>query len=52
MVDATFPRSCARARRRWIATRFLADPARIGCGIVRRPASAVRTITVYFASTI
>jgi hypothetical protein len=36
------------------ATRSLADPTRIGCEIVRRSASAVRTITttVYFTSTI
>jgi hypothetical protein len=54
MVDAKFPRPCSHARRRWIATRFLADPTRIGCGIARRPASAVRTITatVYFTSAI
>jgi hypothetical protein len=54
MVDAKFPRPCSHAVRRWIATRSLADPARIGCGIARRPASTRRTITttVYFASTI
>jgi hypothetical protein len=54
MVDAKFARPCSHARRRWIATRFLADPTRIGCGIARRPASTVRTITTtrYFASTI
>jgi hypothetical protein len=54
MVDASFTRPCSRARRRWIATRSLADPTRIGCEIVRRPASAVRTITTtpHLASTI
>jgi hypothetical protein len=54
MIDAKFPRPCSPARRRWIATRCLADPTRIGFDIARRPASAVRatTTTVYSASTI
>jgi hypothetical protein len=45
MADAGFPRPCSHARRRWIATRFPADPTRIGCEIARRPAPAVRAIT-------
>jgi len=54
MVDAKFARSCSHAVRRWIATRFLADPTRIGRAIARRPASTRRTTTTtrYFASTI
>jgi hypothetical protein len=34
--------------RRWIATRPLADPTRIGCAAARRPASTRRTITTTF----
>jgi hypothetical protein len=54
MVDAKFPRRVLTRRAALIATRFLADPTRIGCGTARRSASTRRTITttVYFASTI
>jgi hypothetical protein len=54
MVDAKFARPCSHAVRRWIATRQLADPTRIGCAVARRPASTRRTITTTldFASTI
>jgi hypothetical protein len=52
MVDAKFTRPCSHAARRWITTRSLDDPTRIACGIVRRPASALRTTTLDFASTI
>jgi hypothetical protein len=54
MIEATFPRACSHARRRWIATRPLADPTRISRAVARRPASTVRAITptVYVASTI
>jgi hypothetical protein len=54
MVDATFARPCSHAVRRWIATRSLADPTRIGREIVRPPASTRRTITTTLdaASTI
>jgi hypothetical protein len=54
MADAKFSRPCPHAGRRWIATRQLADPTRIGCATARRPASARRaaTTTIDFASTI
>jgi hypothetical protein len=54
MVDAKFVRRVLARRTAPDATRRLADPTRIGCAIVRRPASIQRTITTTlgFASTI
>jgi hypothetical protein len=45
MAEAEFARPCSRAVRRWITTRRLTDPTRIGCAVARRPASTRRTIT-------
>jgi hypothetical protein len=44
MIDSEFPPPQSYAGRRRIATRSRADATGIGCEIVRRPASARRTI--------
>jgi hypothetical protein len=46
MAEALAARPCSAAGRRWIATRRLADPTRIGCAATRRPASALRASTI------
>jgi hypothetical protein len=45
MIDSKFPRRVLGRRPAPDATRSLADPTRIGCGIVRRLASAPRAST-------
>jgi hypothetical protein len=54
MTDSEFPQPQTHTGRRRIATRSLADATGIGCGIVRRPASARRAsaTTVYSGSII